>query len=180
MRIIAIIFLFLHVVAAYAAEFGYTMRSTELKDAPFSDAKTLATLPEKTKVEIISRQGAWLQVKEQQQGWVRLLSLRTGEGRTIGGDSGLESLINLGLGRSGNTGVTVATGVRGLSEADLKNARPNPQELEKLHQLTIPPAEAQKFAASAKLTAQQINYLPEPAQTQATGTSVPTPFGGER
>ncbi len=180
MRIIAIIFLFLHVGAAYAAEFGYTMRSTELKDAPFSDAKTLATLPEKTKVEIISRQGAWLQVKEQQQGWVRLLSLRTGEGRMIGGDSGLKSLINLGLGRSGNTGVTVATGVRGLSEADLKNARPNPQELEKLRQLTIPPAEAQKFAASAKLTAQQINYLPEPAQTQATGTSNPTPFGGER
>lgn len=180
MRIIAIIFLFLHVGAAYAAEFGYTMRSTELKDAPFSDAKTLATLPEKTKVEIISRQGAWLQVKEQQQGWVRLLSLRTGEGRMIGGDSGLKSLINLGLGRSGNTGVTVATGVRGLSEADLKNARPNPQELEKLRQLTIPPAEAQKFASSAKLTAQQINYLPEPAQTQATGTSTPTPFGGER
>jgi hypothetical protein len=180
MRIIAIIFLFLHVGAAYAAEFGYTMRSTELKDAPFSDAKTLATLPEKTKVEIISRQGAWLKVKEQQQGWVRLLSLRTGEGRMIGGDSGLKSLINLGLGRSGNTGVTVATGVRGLSEADLKNARPNPQELEKLRQLTIPPAEAQKFAASAKLTAQQINYLPEPAQTQATGTSTSTPFGGER
>ncbi len=178
MRIIAIIFLFLQVGAAYAAEYGYTVRSTELKDAPFSDAKTLATLPEKTKVEIISRQGAWLQVKEQQQGWVRLLSLRTGEGRATGGDSGLKSLLNLG--RSGNTGVTVATGVRGLSEADLKNARPNPQELEKLRRMTIPSAEAQKFAANAKLTAQQINYLPEPAQTQATGTSNPTPFGGER
>jgi hypothetical protein len=180
MRIIAIIFLFLQVGTAYAAEFGYTVRSTELKDAPFSDAKTLATLPEKTKVEIISRQGAWLQVKDQQQGWVRLLSLRTSEGRTTGGDSGLKSLINLGLGRSGNTGVTVATGVRGLSEADLKNARPNPQELEKLRQLTIHPAEAQKFAANAKLTAQQINYLPEPSQTEKTGSPNPAPFGVER
>ena len=180
MRIMAIIFLFLQVEVAYAAEYGYTVRSTDLKDAPFSDAKTLATLQEQTKVEIISRQGAWLQVKEQQKGWVRLLSLRIGEGRTTGGDSGLKSLINLGLGRSGNTGVTVATGVRGLSEADLKNARPNPQELEKLRQLTIHPAEAQKFAVNAKLTAQQINYLPEPAQTEKPGTSNPTPFGGER
>ena len=178
MRIMAIIFLFLQVGAAYAAEFGYTVRSTELKDAPFSDAKTLATLPEKTKVEIISRQGAWLQVKEQQQGWVRLLSLRTGEGRATGGDSGLKSLLNLG--RSGNTGVTVATGVRGLSETDLKNARPNPQELEKLRQLTIHPAEAQKFAANGKLTAQQINYLPEPVRTEKAETNKPVPFGGER
>jgi hypothetical protein len=178
MRIMAIIFLFLQVGAAYAAEYGYTVRSTELKDAPFSDAKTLATLPEKIKVEIISRQGAWLQVKDQQQGWVRMLSLRTGEGRATGGDSGLKSLLNLG--RSGNTGVTVATGVRGLSETDLKNARPNPQELEKLRQLTIHPAEAQKFAASAKLTAQQINYLPEPAQTEKTASPNPAPFGGER
>jgi len=177
-RIMAIIFLFLQVGAAYAVEYGYTVRSTELKDAPFSDAKTLATLPEKTKVEIISRQGAWLQVKEQQQGWVRLLSLRTGEGRATGGDSGLKSLLNLG--RSGNTGVTVATGVRGLSEADLKNARPNPQELEKLRQLTVHPAEAQKFAANAKLTAQKINYLPEPSQTEKTGSPNPASFGGER
>jgi hypothetical protein len=178
MRIIAIIFLFLQVGAAYAAEYGYTVRSTELKDAPFSDAKTLATLPEKTKVEIISRQGAWLQVKDQQQGWVRMLSLRTGEGRAAGGDSGLKSLLNLG--RSGNTGVTVATGVRGLSETDLKNARPNPQELEKLRQMTIHPAEAQKFAASAKLTAQQINYLPEPSQTEKTGSPNPASLGGGR
>ena len=180
MRIMAIIFLFLQVGAAYAAEYGYTVRSTELKDAPFSDAKTLGTLPEKTKVEIIARQGAWLQVKDQQQGWVRLLSLRTGEGRATGGDSGLKSLLNLGLGRSGNTGVTVATGVRGLSEADLKNARPNPQELEKLRQLTIPPAEAQKFAANAKLTAQQINYLPEPVRTEKAESNKPTPLGGDR
>ena len=180
MRIMAIIFLFLQVGAAYAAEYGYTLRSTELKDAPYTDANTLATLPEQTKVEIISRQGAWLQVKEQQKGWVRLLSLRIGEGRTTGGDSGLKSLMNLGLGRSGSTGVTVATGVRGLSEADLKNARPNPQELEKLRHMTILPAEAQKFAANAKLTEQQINYLPEPAQTGTAGTSNPTPFGGER
>jgi len=180
MRIVAIIFLLLHVGAAHAAEYGYTLSSTELKDAPFTDANTLATLPEKTKVEIISRQGAWLQVKEQQKGWVRLLSVRIGEGSTMSGDSGLKSLVNLGLGRSSSTGVTVATGVRGLSEADLKNARPNPQELEKLRRMTIPPAEAQKFAASAKLSAQQINYLPEPAQTQGGETVNPKLFGGER
>jgi hypothetical protein len=180
MRIVAIIFLFLQVGAACAAEFGYTLRSTELKDAPFTDAKTLATLPEQTKVEIILRQGAWLQVKEQQTGWVRLLSLRIGEGKITGGDSGLKSLMNLGMGRSGNTGVTVATGVRGLSEADLKNARPNPQELEKLLHMTVPTVDAKKFAASAKLTAQQINYLPEPARTETAGSGNASPFGGDR
>ena len=180
MRILAIIFLFLQVGAACAAEYGYTLRSTELKDGPYTDAKTLATLPEQTKVEIILRQGAWLQVKEQQKGWVRLLSLRIGEGKITGGDSGLRSLMNFGLGRSGNTGVTVATGVRGLSETDLKNARPNPQQLEKLRRMAIPLDEAKKFAANGKLVSQQISYLPEPVQTGTAETSKPAPFGGER
>jgi len=179
-RAALVIFIFLRVGMACAADYGYTLTSTELKDAPFADAKTLATLPEQTKVEIILRQGAWLQVKKEQTGWVRLLSLRVGEGTTAVGDSGLKSLVNIGLGRGADTGLTVATGVRGLSEADLKNAHPNPQELQKLRNMAVPPAEAQKFASNAKLNAQQINYLPEPAATPAAGSGNPAMFGGGR
>ena len=66
--------------AAYAAETGYTLKATEVKDKPFLDADTLATLPEKTTVEILTRQGAWMQIKtaDAKQGWIRMLSVRLG------------------------------------------------------------------------------------------------------
>jgi hypothetical protein len=65
---------------AYAAETGYTLKATEVKDKPFLDANTLATLPEKTTVEILTRQGAWMQIKtaDAKQGWIRMLSVRLG------------------------------------------------------------------------------------------------------
>ena len=66
--------------AAYAAETGYTLKATEIKDKPFLDATTLATLPEKATVEIVTRQGAWMQIKtvDAKQGWIRMLSVRLG------------------------------------------------------------------------------------------------------
>ncbi|MGH8759981.1 MAG: hypothetical protein ACREVW_10790, partial [Burkholderiales bacterium] len=49
--------------AAYSAESGYTFKPTELKDKPFLDAVTVVTLPEKTQVEIVTRESAWMQVR---------------------------------------------------------------------------------------------------------------------
>ena len=54
----------------------------------------------------------------------------------------------------------MATGVRGLSEEDLKNAHPNPVEFEKLQKYAVNKAKAEKFAHNAKLKARQLDYLP--------------------
>lgn len=153
---------------AYAEQIAYTVRSTEIKQQPFSDAATVATLGEKAGVNVLSRQGGWFRISsEQGNGWVKLLSLRSNSSATQPGDSGLQNLFNAG--RSGSSGVTVATGVRGLSEEnlkhglseeDLKNAQPNPHELEKLQHYAVDKTRAEKFARGAKLKARQLDYLP--------------------
>jgi hypothetical protein len=56
----------------------------------------------------------------------------------------------------------VATGVRGLSEEDLKNPKPNPRELERLDQFSVSRDEARSFAESARLRDQQVEYLAVP------------------
>jgi hypothetical protein len=148
--------------AAALAETALTVRSTELKKEPFVDADTVATLAEQEKVEILRRQGAWTQVKAAAaQGWVRMLSLRLGEGTAKKGDSGIGSLLSVA--RTGSSGNTVSTGVRGLSEEDLKNTRPNPEELQKMERLAASPQDARSFAAGAKLGSRQVDYLAPPA-----------------
>lgn len=160
MRNLATFFLFcLLAASAYADQTAYTVRSTEIKQQPFSDAPTVATLSEKTSVNILSREGGWMKISSGQgNGWVKMLSLRSNGTATKPGDSGLQSLLNSG--RAGSRGVTVATGVRGLSEEDLKNARANPRELEKLQRYAVDKSQAEKFARDAKLKTQQMDYLP--------------------
>jgi hypothetical protein len=136
-------------VPASAAQVAFTVRSTEIKQQPFSDAQTVATLNDKSSVEVLSRRGGWVNISSSKgKGWVRMLSLRSDSTTQKRGDSGLQSLI------------TVATGVRGLSEEDLKNAHPNPVEFEKLQKYAANKANAEKFAHDAKLKARQLDYLP--------------------
>jgi hypothetical protein len=87
-----------------------------------------------------------------------MLSLRGYGTATRRGDNGLKSLFNFG--RSGSSGFTVATGVRGLSEEDLKNAKPDIRELEMMHNYAVNKAMAERFARDARLKSQQLDYLP--------------------
>lgn len=145
--------------AAQAGEQAHTVRATELKAKPFSDAATLANLPERSQVEVVERQGSWTQVKASgKTGWVKMLSLGFGEGQKKSGDSGLGSLFNVAT--TGSSGSTVATGVRGLSEEKLKNPHPDPQALQELKRYAVGKQEAQKFARAGKLQPQQVAYLP--------------------
>lgn len=149
-------------VLAIATESAQTLTSTDLKPEPFIDAKTISTLPAKTPVEVLKRQGGWLQIKtDSAEGWVKMTSVRLGSGGVDAkGDSGLASLFNAATtGRSGEKGVTVATGVRGLSAEDLKNAKPAPDAVKKLDSYSGSKNEAQSFAANGKLQAQKVDYL---------------------
>lgn len=144
---------------ACAGQPAYTVRSTEIKQQPFSDAATVARLNENASVNIVKRQGGWVRITSKAgNGWVKMLSLRGSSTATKRGDSGLQSLFNIG--RSGSSGITVATGVRGLSEEDLKNAQPDPRELEKLQNYAVNKAKAEKFARDARLKARKLDYLP--------------------
>ncbi|MFL6581843.1 MAG: hypothetical protein ACJ8G2_13960 [Burkholderiales bacterium] len=152
------------IASVYAAETGYTLKATEVRDKPFLDALTLATLPEKTRVEIITRQGAWLQIKTANvsQGWIRMLSVRLGNPDQQPQSSG-NLLTALGIGSRPRpaTTSTVTTGVRGFSEEDLANAKPNAEELQKLKSYAATREEAGKRAESGQLSPRALAYFDE-------------------
>ncbi len=154
--------------AAYAAEIGYTYKATDLKKEAFVDADTVGTLPEKTSVEILTRQGAWMKIKTpdgKQQGWVRMLSVKLGspDQKSAGGTGGGSLLSALGFGGKPQAGGTsqVTTGVRGFSEEDLKNAKPNPGEVEKMKGFSVTKDDAAQLADAGKLVAREQPYLDE-------------------
>ena len=161
MKLIIAVCLWLCALAAYAAETAYTVRATELKAKPFADAATLASLPERSKVDVMGRQASWMQIKaDGTAGWVKMLSLRfNNEGaQKKTGDGGLGTLFNVAS--TGKSGSTVTTGVRGLSEEDLKAARPDPQALKTLQSYAASEEAAIGFARAGKLEGQSMDYLP--------------------
>lgn len=141
------------------AEPATVVRATELKKDPATDSATVAQLAENAAVDALERQGGWTRVKAgANEGWVKMLALRYG-GTAKAGDTGLTQAFNVA--RSGSSGTQVTTGVRGLDEAQLANARPNPAELAKLNTYTADKAAASAFASEGKLMPAAIKY-PEP------------------
>jgi hypothetical protein len=158
-----LLFIALAVAPAVAQETGFAVRQTEVKKEPFSDAAAVGTLPEKTQVKLVKREGGWMLIESAAaSGWVRMLSIRIGAGaEKTGGDSGVKSLFNVA--RTGSSGTSVATGVRGLDKEQITNARPNPVELQKLAAYAAARADAEQFAAGdPQLKAQTIDYLLSP------------------
>lgn len=146
-------------MSAWAAEEAYTIRATELKARPYGDAQTLATLPARSKVQVLQRRSSWTEIRAgENKGWVKMLSLQLAQGAAQRrADNGLRSLFNVA--RSGGSGATVTTGVRGLSEEQLKNAQPDPAALRELERYAANRRDAQRFAADGKLRAQSVDYL---------------------
>ncbi len=112
-RLLALAFL-LSAGTAYA-ESAVTARATELQADAQSDAATLATVPQGTRLDVLSHKGAWGEVKTAggQRGWVRMSSLKTETGAAApdAPPGALNKLLSSG--RTSNT-ATVTTGVRGL------------------------------------------------------------------
>lgn len=123
----------------------------------------VATLKARDAVDIQARQGAWAQVKAgDRSGWVRLLNVRTGSAQR--GDAGVGALASVF--RTGSSGNTVTTGVKGLSEESLGNAQPNAEEAKRLNQYRESEGGARGFAKQAKLGTQTVPFF------DATGKEV--------
>jgi hypothetical protein len=141
------------------AEPATTIRQVELKKAPAADAQTIGQIAENTAVDALERKGGWTRVKSASgDGWVRMLALRFGgPGAARQGDSGISRLFNVA--RTGSSGTTVTTGVRGLDPEMLANAQPNPAELAKMEQYAVTPQAAAGFAAKGKLKANPVEEV---------------------
>jgi hypothetical protein len=146
---------------ALAGEAGTALKADDLKAGPFRDAKTVGSLTAGDKVDILKKEGGWFQVKGAKgSGWVRMLSIRRGEARKGAGDAA--GVLGLASGRAGTGSVVATTGIRGLSEEELKAAKYNETELKKAESFAATEAEARKFAAEGKLVARKVEYLSAP------------------
>lgn len=162
---------------AAQAEPALTGRATDLLAQPQSDAARRAALSENDKVEVLRRAGAWSEVRTGagQTGWVRMMHLKPAnaagkQDNAAAGPAG--ALANLlGSGRKANN-ATVTTGVRGLQEEDLQNARANPGEFRKMQKYAVSHDAAQAFARRSKLAPVQLGYLEE-----GTPAAAPSPAG---
>lgn len=152
--------LFLATLTAQAADGASVVRDVELKREPFTDAETVVELKAQASVQVLARQGAWLQVKSgEHSGWLRLLAVR-GVTAAKSGESGLTQAINVA--RSGSSGTSVATGVRGLSKEQIQNAQPNTAELERMQRYAQSDDQARGFAQQPPaLSESQIEYVGE-------------------
>jgi hypothetical protein len=145
------LFLLLLALPAFASQTASVTRPAELRTTPYADGKIVQTLPAGAKVDVIKRVGGWYQVKSQStEGWVRMWLLRFS---TPAGGFGKDSVAVLGSGRSSSTYTTATTGVRGLSEEDIQNAKPNPAAVAALEQYAVAPDDARRFAKQASLKA---------------------------
>jgi peptidoglycan hydrolase-like protein with peptidoglycan-binding domain len=168
-----------------AAWQGQTISDALLRIAPSDSSVSRQRLAKGTELAVIRRQGAWLEVRVEDggaEGWVKQVSVRAAETATA--PSKTESggfFANLARGVSrllGGASETpqdqgnVTVGIRGLAPEDLASAVPNPGELDKMESFRADRDQAYRFASAEKLTAQTIEYIPDPdAAAPATGGS---------
>ena len=83
-------------IHALAGDAGTALKADTLRKEPYADAKTVGSLAKNDSVEILSKKGAWLQVKSKKStGWVRLLSVKRGAASSSG-----SSVADIASGRS--------------------------------------------------------------------------------
>jgi hypothetical protein len=166
---VAIGAMLLGVVQVALAEPAVTIRAVELRAQPMSDAKVVLSLPAQSAVDVVSRQGAWVQLKSARtSGWAKLFDIRATEtGAPVAakkGGNGIADTLGLAMGTRGSS---VTTGVRGLDADMLARATPNAQEFATLTKYARSKAQADAFAKSGRLASRDVAELAAPAKTAA-------------
>jgi hypothetical protein len=134
------------------------VKPTQLKKQPKNSAKSIADLKAEQSVTVTKRQGGWYQLdaNESLSGWVRMLAVRFKKAPYRPGKSGLGA--TLSSIRSGHSGITATTGVRGLNSESIINAKADFKQLDKMIALAIKPTSAKKYARKGGLKSNKIAY----------------------
>ncbi|MGH8494267.1 MAG: SH3 domain-containing protein [Moraxellaceae bacterium] len=148
--------------AAQAADPGTLTKADTLRAKPFTDAALVSSLASGAKVDIITRSGAWYQVKSgTKTGWVRMLSVRRGAATS---SSSVAGLANVASGRTGTGKVTTTTGVRGLDAQELDTAKFDEAQIKKAEGYRVSAKDAGAFAKAGKLSLRDVQPLPAPVK----------------
>jgi len=159
------------------AQSATIITDTSLYQRPSLQSSVENLLKAGTPVTVLSRLGGWKQVSyppNKASGWVRSYKVRTGtiiisekEQQSGGFFSGLASLSRKasGLFSSDKKGYsfqrTATIGVRGLSEEQIKNAKPDLEQLKKMESFRSNKKKAKKYAQKGQLKTRRINHMPK-------------------
>ena len=155
--------------ASALASPGTVLRDEKLYTQPSSGSAVAATVAKGASVNILSKQGGWLRVSSgKTTGWIRLLSVRAGEGGV--GGAGLGDVVGAATTRSDPSRVVAVAGLRGLNDEDLKQAKFNGEELARLGAWEVSTSQTQRFASQSGLVAVKVKGLPEPKSAQPSSS----------
>ncbi|HSH53489.1 MAG TPA: SH3 domain-containing protein [Methylotenera sp.] len=153
----------LHAGLSIAAETGSALKNDNLRYEPYADAKVTGSFSRGESLQILKKQGAWLQVKTKKNtGWVRLLSVKRGTTSTGNQTAGVLAAAS---GRAGTGQVVSTTGIRGLSEQELKAAKFNETEVKALESYTSTTNQGKQFATAGGLKTVAFSNLKAPLKT---------------
>ena len=163
LQILTVLWLSMAAHAYAAVERGVALKADNIRSEPFQDAGAVGDLRKGDSVQIVSKKGGWLQIKAPAgSGWVRMLSVKRGAGGGSSAAGELGGVAAMSTGRAGTGQITSATGVRGLSEEDLKAAKFDAAELARAEANAVSAQAANAFASGGHLAPQKIAFLPEP------------------
>jgi len=153
------VFMTLLAAPASAAEEGLVIRAAELMAQPFLDAPKAGPIAPNQPVTILERRGGWVRVDAGgRTGWVRVLNVRLVSAGAAGpaarGSGGITALL-----RTGSSGKTVTTGVKGMGEEDIRRAAPDYAELGQLGTLGVDAATARDHSQKNALKEPAVEYL---------------------
>jgi Bacterial SH3 domain len=136
---------------AHASERGVAIRAGDIYAQPFTDAAKVGAVSANQPVTVLERKGGWLSVEVGgKRGWMRMLGVRL---EAVARSAGPAAL------RTGSTGRTVATGVKGLDEGTIRAASVDRAQLARLNEMGASEADGRALAASNKLGEAKIAYL---------------------
>jgi hypothetical protein len=166
-----------------AGEQGVIVRDAPVYAEAASSARKVGKISAGTPVSIFTRKGGWKEIFAEQEalvGWVRSFQVREdeyapsveaggAESDSRGFLSGLAAFSRkasrfFGAGNSGSNSGTATIGVRGLSEDEIKSAKPDAEEFAKMQGYSSDRQRMARFALDGQLSANEVEHL-KPKQT---------------
>lgn len=147
--------------SAQAAENGLIIRAGDLMAEPFVDAAKASPVAASEAVTLLERRGGWVRVETGGRiGWVRMLNVRLEAGAaTLAAAPATGRSNPLSMLRTGSSGRTVTTGIKGLGEEDIRAASANYAQLDQLGKFAVGAAETRANAQKNQLKENDVAYL---------------------